>query len=105
MDKIFREKRTERYFYGKIYRAMGVFKKGNNWYVDYYLKGIRKRKKIALPKAGRTGIEGYSGKDSQNEYLGVLEEKKVLFKDFARIYLDYSRTNKAVSSFKRIPLV
>ena len=25
---------------------MGVFKKGRHWYIDYYVKGVRKRKKI-----------------------------------------------------------
>jgi len=25
---------------------MGVFKKGKNWYIDYYVNGRRKREKI-----------------------------------------------------------
>jgi hypothetical protein len=33
---------------------MGVYKKGKNWYVDYYLKGTRKRKKVGA-SAGSGG--------------------------------------------------
>lgn len=29
---------------------MGIFPKGNNWYIDYYIKGRRKRKKIGPSK-------------------------------------------------------
>ncbi len=29
---------------------MAVFKKGRNWYIDYYLKGKRKRRKIGPAK-------------------------------------------------------
>jgi hypothetical protein len=29
---------------------MGVFKKGRQWYIDYYVKGVRKRKKIGRSK-------------------------------------------------------
>jgi hypothetical protein len=29
---------------------MGVFKKGRNWYIDSYVKGTRKRKKIGPSK-------------------------------------------------------
>jgi len=28
--------------------VMGVYKKGKNWYIDYYLKGRRKRRKIEI---------------------------------------------------------
>jgi hypothetical protein len=29
---------------------MAVFKKGRSWYIDYYVKGVRKRKKIGPSK-------------------------------------------------------
>lgn len=81
---------------------MGVYKKGKNWYVDYYLKGTRKRKKVGpSKKLAEQVLKDIHVKIAKEEYLGVFEEKKVLFQEFSRIYLDYSRTNKAVSSYKR----
>lgn len=29
---------------------MAIFKKGKNWYVDFYVKGRRKRKKVGPSK-------------------------------------------------------
>lgn len=29
---------------------VGVYKKGRQWYIDYYFKGVRKRKKIGPSK-------------------------------------------------------
>jgi hypothetical protein len=29
---------------------MTIFKKGRYWYIDYYVKGVRKRKKIGPSK-------------------------------------------------------
>jgi integrase len=81
---------------------MGVFKKGKNWYVDYYLKGKRKRKKVGpSKKLAEQVLKDIQVKIVKGEYLGMLEEKKVLFKEFAGIYLDYSRTNKSPSTFRR----
>jgi site-specific recombinase XerD len=81
---------------------MGIFKKGNNWYVDYYLKGRRKRKKVGpSKKLAEQILKDIQVKTARGEYLGVFEEKKILFSDFFPRYLDFSRTNKAYSSFKR----
>ena len=34
---------------------MGVYKKGRHWYIDYYVKGMRKRKKSARVRGGGVG--------------------------------------------------
>jgi len=81
---------------------MGIYKKGNNWYVDYYLKGRRKRKKVGpSKKLAEQVLKDIQVKIAKGEYLGVFEEEKVLFTDFAQRYLAYSRTNKALTSYKR----
>lgn len=81
---------------------MGIYKKGNNWYVDYYLKGRRKRKKIGpSKKLAEQVLKDIQVKVAKGEYLGVFEEEKILFSDFAQRYLAFSRTNKAFSSYKR----
>lgn len=81
---------------------MGVFKKGKNWYIDYYLKGQRKRKKIGpSKKLALQVLKDVQAKIVKKEYLGILEEKRILFEDFAEQYLNYAKANKARSTFRR----
>jgi site-specific recombinase XerD len=39
-------------------------------------------------------------KTAKGEYLGVFEEEKILFSDFAQRYLAFSNINKSFSSYK-----
>lgn len=81
---------------------MSVYKKGNNWYIDYYVNGQRKRKKIGpSKKLALQVLEDVHVKIAKEEYLGVYEEKKALFEDFTKHYLDYSKANKALSTYQR----
>ena len=75
---------------------MAVFKKGKYWYIDYYYRGRRKRRKVAPSKkvAGDV-LKDVQVKIAKGEYLGIYEEKKVLFEDFAREYLEYVKANKS----------
>jgi len=81
---------------------MGVFKKGKNWYIDYYIKGHRKRKKIGpSKKLAEQVLKDVQTKIAKKEYLGILEEKKILFEDFSEHYLEYSKANKSFSTYWR----
>lgn len=81
---------------------MGIFKKGDNWYIDYYVKGRRKRKKIGpSKKLALQVLNDVKLKIVKKEYLGVYEEKKISFKDFSEQYLEYSKANKAFSTYNR----
>jgi len=81
---------------------MSIFKKGKNWYIDYYYKGRRKRKKIGpSKKLAMQVLNDVQLKIARGEFLGIFDEKKVLFEDFAQKYLDYSRANKAWSTYFR----
>lgn len=81
---------------------MGVYKKGKNWYIDYYCKGRRVRKKIGPSKQlAELTLKDVQLKIAKGEYLGIYEEKKIRFNDYAREYLEWSRTNKARSSYER----
>lgn len=78
---------------------MAIFKKGKNWYIDFYEKGRRKRKKIGTSKKlAEQVLKDVEVKIVKKEYLGILEEKKVDFGEFAKVYLEYARTNKADST-------
>src|SRR5919202_7000672 len=81
---------------------MAVFKKGRHWYIDYYVKGQRKRKKIGPSKqVAELALKDVELKLARGEYLGIYEEKKCTFRQFAPEYLSYSQANKAPGSYHR----
>ena len=81
---------------------MAIFKKGDNWYIDYYLKGHRKRKKIGPSKKLALQVEkDVLIKIAKGEYLGIYDDKKIYFNKYALQYSDYSKANKAWSTYNR----
>ncbi len=81
---------------------MAIFKKGNNWYIDYYSKGHRLRKKIGTSKKlAEQVLKDVQVKIAKREYLGILEEKKVLFEEYGEQYRDYAKVNKSLSTYER----
>jgi integrase len=81
---------------------MGVYKKGGKWYIDYYIRGERKRKMIGPSKEmAKLVLKDIQVKIAKGEYLGIYEEKKILFKDFAKEYLTYSKTNKSGGTYQK----
>jgi len=81
---------------------MGIFQKGKNWYIDYYVKGRRKRKKIGhSKKLALQALKNVQIKIAKGEYLGIYDEKKITFKDYAKQYLEFSKANKAWSTYYR----
>lgn len=74
---------------------MGIFKKGDNWYIDYYVKGLRKRKKTGpSKKLALQVLKDVQIKIAKGEYLGFYEEKKIPFNKYAEQYLNYSKATK-----------
>ena len=58
---------------------MAIYKKGKVWYIDYYLSGQRKRKKIGPSKdLAKLALKDVQLKIAKGEYLGIYEEKKIL---------------------------
>ena len=81
---------------------MGIYKKGQNWYIDYYVKGRRKRKKVGpSKKLAEQVLKDVHVKIAKEEYLGVYSERKISFEEFASEYLEFAKANKADSSYKR----
>ena len=81
---------------------MGVYKKGKNWYIDYYVKGRRKRRKIGpSKKLAQQVLQDVRLKIAKGEYLGVYDERKIFFEDYAEQYLAFSKDNKAKSTYLR----
>jgi integrase len=81
---------------------MGVFKKGSSWWIDFYHQGKRIRRKVGpSKKVAEMALADVQVKKAKNDFLGVCEPKKILFKNFVAEYLEYSRVNKARSSYER----
>jgi hypothetical protein len=81
---------------------MGVFKKQGNWWIDFYHQGKRIRRKVGPSKrVAEMALADVQVKKAKNDFLGVCGPKKILFNDFAIEYLEYSKANKARSSYER----
>jgi integrase len=81
---------------------MGIFQKGKNWYIDYYYKGRRKRKKIGhSKKLALQVLQDVQLKIAKGEYLGIFDEKKIPFEEYTKQYLAFSKANKAWSTYQR----
>jgi integrase len=81
---------------------MGTFKKQGVWWIDFYVKGVRKRKKIGPSKRiAALALAQVKVKIAKGEYLGIYEDKKRTFRQFAPEYLAYSQAHKSARSFQR----
>ena len=83
---------------------MGVYKKDNRWYIDYYLpNGRRKREVVSIEGVDPSKINREDAKKAlsirksefaQGKFDIAQTKKPVLFKRLAERYLEYSKTNK-----------
>jgi integrase len=82
---------------------MGVFKRTGNYWIDYYdADGRRHRKMIGPQKTvAQIALKDVKVKIAKGEYLGIYEEKKTMFKDFAGKYLKMIEPNVSPTSLER----
>ena len=75
---------------------MAIFRKANNWYIDYYINGRRKREKIGPNRRqAELVFQKRQVQIAEDKFFDIKRTKKVLFDDFAKMYLDiYSKPNK-----------
>ena len=79
-----------------------AYKRGNNWYATAYDHGRRVYIKAGSSKKVAEQIErDLQTKILKEEYLGIYDEKRVLFRDFIPRYLSYSQANKQPTSSSR----
>jgi integrase len=68
---------------------MGVYRKGEDWYIDYYAHGRRKREKIGpSKKLAETVLKKRKVEIAEGRFLDIKKEYKVKFEDFADEYLE-----------------
>jgi hypothetical protein len=82
-----------------------IYKRNEVWYLTYYYKGKRYRKKISRSKR----IAEIALSDVQvrldREDIGLACGRSITFKKLAQEYLKYSRVNKSQSSYQRDLLI
>jgi len=79
---------------------MGIFLKHENWYIDYYVNGKRKREKVgSSKKLAETVLQKRKVEIAEGKFLDIKKEQKIRFGDFADEYLEiYSKPN--ITSWK-----
>ncbi|MFA5394345.1 MAG: site-specific integrase [Candidatus Ratteibacteria bacterium] len=80
---------------------MGIYKKGKNYYIDYYVNGKRKREKIGLSKSlAELVLKKRKIEIAEGKFLDKKKEERTKFKDFANEFIEvYAKNNK--KSWKR----
>ena len=73
----------------------GWYKKGENYYIDYYANGRRKREKIGPSKTLALNVlRKRKVEIAENKFLDIQKEDKIKFKEFAVLYLEnHSKIN------------
>jgi integrase len=77
--------------------SMSTFKKNGNWYIDYYVNGIRKREKTGTSKKqAETFLAKKQTQIAENKFLDIDRIERVKLKDFVALFIDsYSKPNKS----------
>lgn len=86
---------------------MGVFRRqypdgrqSKDWYIDYRINGKRYKRRIGPnKKLAEQVLMDIEVKKAKGEHLGIHDEKKILFADFAQEYLIFARGTKAPSTY------
>ncbi len=84
---------------------MGVFQKGNRWYIDYYLTDGRRKREVVghIDKVTRTlaekALKARAGEIVQGKFNLEETKKPVIFDRLVERYLEYANDNHR--SYKR----
>ena len=75
---------------------MAMFRKNDNWYIDYYINGRRKREKIGPSKTqALIVLQKRKVQVAEGKFLDIEKHPKIGFEEMAKLYIDtYSRPNK-----------
>ena len=74
---------------------MGIFNKGNNWFIDYRVNGIRKREKIGPSKElANSVLQKRLVEIAEGKFLDIEKRKNVIFNEIVEDFMNYSQNNK-----------
>jgi integrase len=82
---------------------MSIYKRGKNYYIDFWFKGQRVRESIGpTKKDAEKVIRKKTTEIIENKYLDIRKDPDpVKFHDFAKEYMAWARVNKKASSYTR----
>ncbi len=82
---------------------MGVYKRGDNWYIDFTFKGQRIRECIGPSRKGAVKVIAKKKAEiAENKFLDVRKEAEpITFHEFCKEYLKWAKTNKKASTCLR----
>lgn len=82
---------------------MAVYKRGENWYIDFTFHGQRMREMIGPSRKGAEKvIAKRKAEIAENKFLDVRKElEPVKFYDFGKEYLQWAKANKTLNSYNR----
>lgn len=82
---------------------MSIYKRGENWYIDFTFKGQRIRESIGPSRKGAEKvIAKRKAEIAENKFLDVRKEPDpIKFHEFAKEYLQWAKANKKPSSWDR----
>lgn len=82
---------------------MGIYKKGENWFIDYYVIHRRKREKIGTSKTlAENVLRKRKLAVAENRFLDIRKPHKIRFEEFANTFLElHSKPNKRPNSIRR----
>jgi site-specific recombinase XerD len=82
---------------------MSVYKRGENWYIDFTFHGHRVREMIGPSRKGADKVIAKRKTEiAENKYLDKRKElEPIKFHDFSVQYLQWAKANKAKNSYNR----
>jgi integrase len=80
---------------------MSVYKRGENWYIDFTFKGERVRESIGPSRRGAEKVIAKKKAEiAENKFLDVRKDPDpVKFHEFAKEYLEWAKANKKESTY------
>ena len=85
---------------------MGVFPKNGNFWIDYYAEGVRHREKVGPSKS--LAVKALKKREieiAEGKFLDVKRDVRILFKDFAEIYIEtYAKKKRSWASTDKLYL-
>lgn len=75
---------------------MGVYPKGKDWYIDYYVNGRRKREKVGpSKKLAETVLQKRKVQIAEGKFLDIRRCERIRIEDFAETFINlHSKPNK-----------
>ena len=79
-----------------------IFKKGKNWYIDFYCKGKRLRRKVGPSKElARLALKDVELRIAKGEWLGIVEETRLSFRSTNTCVSASNSTGKGIPTRMR----